>query len=124
VREDFGHDQEEFTMISLPPKLFLYRGCVVDWYELDFPVFRRAALVCGVLALLVVAGCTPPQVEYLTKEVPVRVPCITIVPDKPIRLTPCPIVVTDEGCIQRAAIDIERLASAVDQLTTVVKACQ
>jgi outer membrane murein-binding lipoprotein Lpp len=69
------------------------------------------------------AGCaTVPEVK--TVNVPVRVSCVTAVPAKPTRLTPCPKDITNSQCIKRAAVDIERLQSAVDQLTTDLEACR
>lgn len=78
----------------------------------------------GLLAILALAlaGCQTTQ--YRTVQVPVRVSCVAGVPAKPPRLTPCPTDITDSQCVKRAAIDIERLQSAVDQLTQLVDACQ
>lgn len=73
------------------------------------------------LASLCLTGCS-----YLPKqivEVPVRVSCVAAVPAKPSRLTPCPPEITNSQCIKRAAIDIERLDSALDQSNELLKAC-
>lgn len=72
---------------------------------------------------LTLAGCTQ-TVQYRTVQVPVRISCVAAVPAKPSRMTPCPKDITDSQCVKRAAIDIERLESAVDQLTQLVAACQ
>lgn len=72
--------------------------------------------------LIVLAGCTAQPVRVA--EVPVARSCVTSIPAKPARLTPCPPDITNSQCIKRAAIDIERLQSAVDQLTTDLEACK
>ena len=81
----------------------------------------RVALVTAIMACAAVSACS-----YLPKqivEVPVRVSCVAIVPQKPSRLTPCPAEITNSQCIKRAAIDIERLDSALDQSNEMLKAC-
>lgn len=75
------------------------------------------------IPVLLLAGCQT-MTRYQTVQVPVRVSCVSAVPQKPVKLTPCPTDITDSQCVKRAAIDIERMESAVDQLTEIVKACQ
>lgn len=72
--------------------------------------------------LIALSGCAAQPTRVV--EVPVRVSCVTAVPAKPARLTPCPKEITNSQCILRAAVDIERLQSAVDQLTTDLEACR
>lgn len=74
----------------------------------------------GILALL--TGCE--TVRYKTVEVPIRIACVATAPAKPARVTPCPDTITDSQCVKRAAIDIERLDSALDQANELLKACQ
>ena len=74
------------------------------------------------LAIWSLAGCE--TVRYKTVEVPVRVACITTAPAKPARVTPCPESITDSQCVKRAAVDIERLDSALDQVSELLRACQ
>lgn len=73
-------------------------------------------------AIWFLAGCE--TVQYKTVEIPVRVACITSVPAKPMRLTPCAEAITDSQCVKRSAIDLERLQSAVDQLSADLEACR
>ena len=81
------------------------------------------ARTCSILAVfLTLTGCE--TVQYKTVEVPIRVACITSVPAKPSRLTPCLESITDSQCVKRSAIDVERLQSAVDQLTSDLEACR
>lgn len=68
------------------------------------------------------AGCE--TVRYRTVEVPVRIACVATVPTKPARVTPCPENITDSQCVKRAAIDIERLDSALDQASELLQACK
>ena len=82
--------------------------------------YVHIAAMCTFFAVLS-TGCS-----YLPKqvvEVPVRVSCVAAVPAKPSRLTPCPPVITNSQCVKRAAIDIERLDSALDQSNELLKAC-
>lgn len=73
--------------------------------------------------LIALSGCaTAPEVR--TVNVPVRQSCVTSVPAKPSLLTPCPKDIARSQCVIRAAKDIERLQSAVDQLTTDLEACK
>lgn len=72
---------------------------------------------------LTLAGCTQ-TVQHRTVQVPVRISCVAAVPAKPSRVTPCPKDIADSQCVKRAAVDIERLQSAVDTLTDLVEACQ
>ena len=67
-------------------------------------------------------GCE--TVQYKTVEVPVRIACVTSIQAKPARLTPCSESITDSQCVKRSGVDIERLQSAVDQLTTDLEACR
>ena len=81
----------------------------------------------GVFALaaplaLTLTACE--TVSYKTVEVPVRVACVATAPAKPARVTPCPESITDSQCVKRAAVDIERLDSALDQVNELLKACQ
>ncbi len=78
--------------------------------------------MCG-LCVVLCAACTP-QIRYRTVEVPVTVSCVAHVPAKPSRLTPCPPSVTDSQCVTRAAVDIERLDSALDQSLNLLEACK
>ena len=80
----------------------------------------KTILLAATIWLL--AGCE--TVQYKTVEVPIRVACITSVPEKPSRLTPCPESITDSQCVKRSAIDVERLQSAVDQLTLDLESCK
>ena len=77
--------------------------------------------LCGIS--LIAVGCTT-TTQYRTVQVPVRVTCVTTIPAKPTRLTPCAPDVTDSQCVKRAVIDIERLDSALDQSNELLKACQ
>jgi hypothetical protein len=70
------------------------------------------------------AGCATPQVKYRTLEVPIMVRCVSDVPAKPERMTPCAENVNDAQCVKRAARDIARLDSALDQSIELLKACQ
>lgn len=82
---------------------------------------RLAAIKLIPICLLALTGCS-----YLPKqivEVPVRISCVAAVPAKPSRLTPCPPEITNSQCVKRAAIDIERLDSALDQSNEMLKAC-
>jgi hypothetical protein len=74
-------------------------------------------------AIWLLAGCTA-TTQYRTVQVPVRVTCVTTIPAKPTRLTPCAPDVTDSQCVKHAVIDIERLDSALDQSNELLKACQ
>ncbi len=78
----------------------------------------------GIIALILLAlsGCAAQPVRVA--EVPVRIACVTSIPAKPIRLTPCPREITDSQCIKRAGVDIERLDSALDQANELLRACQ
>ena len=76
-----------------------------------------------IAACVLLAGCQT-ITRHETIQVPVRIACVASVPAKPSRVTPCPPEISDSQCVKRAAIDIERLDSAVDQLTELVKACQ
>ena len=79
------------------------------------------AVTCAILAVLV-TGCETAPTR--TVEVPVRQSCVGTIAAKPSRLTPCPKDITDSQCVKRAALDIERLQSAVDQLTSDLEACR
>ena len=74
-----------------------------------------------VLAVLL-AGCETAPIK--TVELPVRISCVGTIAAKPSRMTPCPKDITNSQCVKRAALDIERLQSAVDQLTTDLEACR
>lgn len=74
-----------------------------------------------ILSALLLAGCELMPTRVV--EVPVRVSCVAAVPAKPSRLTPCPPEITNSQCVKRAAIDIERLDSALDQSNEMLKAC-
>lgn len=76
----------------------------------------------GMAALL--SGCASPQIKYRNIEVPAAVSCVADVPKKPERYTPCPPTVPDSLCVIRAARDIERLDSALDQAIEQLKACK
>jgi hypothetical protein len=73
------------------------------------------------LFVFALAGCDLMPTRIV--EVPVRVSCVAAVPAKPSRLTPCPPEITNSQCVKRAAIDIERLDSALDQSNEMLKAC-
>ena len=77
-------------------------------------------------ACLLLTGCAtvPPEVVYKNVEVPVKVSCITTLPDRPVRLTPCPASVPNGACIKLAAKDIETLAAAVDSAYLLLEACK
>jgi hypothetical protein len=91
--------------------------------------FRRD---CGLIAiaffalatLIFLSGCATPQIKYRTIEVPIVVSCVDEIPKKPERYTPCPESTNDEQCVKRAARDIERLDSALDQSIKILKACK
>lgn len=77
------------------------------------------------LACLIVllAGCdTMPTRDAV--RVPVTTACVTVVPDKPTRLTPCGSEVSNVQCFKNLAIDVETLDSAVDQLRGLLSACK
>ena len=80
----------------------------------------------ALLACLLLTGCAtvPPEVIYKNVEVPVKVSCITTLPDRPLRFTPCPATVTNSTCIKLAAKDIETLAAAVDSAYLLLEACK
>ena len=80
---------------------------------------RRIKLIP--LCLFALSGCELMPTRVV--EVPVRISCVAAVPAKPSRLTPCPPEITNSQCIKRAAIDIERLDSALDQSNEMLKAC-
>ena len=82
---------------------------------------QRIAATCTILALLL-TGCETAPIKSI--ELPVRVSCFGTIAAKPSRLTPCPKEITDSQCVKRAALDIERLQSAVDQLTLDLEACR
>jgi len=75
-----------------------------------------------VVCLIALSGCAIQPAKIV--QVPTVQSCVTGVPAKPSRLTPCPKAITDSQCVTRAALDIERLQSAVDQLTTDLEACK
>ena len=78
-------------------------------------------LVLCALALLV--GCdTMPSREPV--KVAVTTSCVTAIPEKPIRLTPCPSTVGTVQCFKNLEIDVETLDSAVDQLLRLLSACK
>jgi hypothetical protein len=79
--------------------------------------------IASMCALWLLAGCNT-LTRHETVQVPVRVTCVTTIPAKPTRLTPCAPDVTDSQCVKRAVIDIERLESALDQSNELLKACQ
>ena len=66
------------------------------------------------------AGCE--TVQYKTVEVPVRVSCVSSVPPKPAKPVKC--VLEDSECVKQAGRDIERLDSALDQVSELLRACQ
>ena len=74
------------------------------------------------LSALCLTGCE--TVRYKTVEVPVRIACVAAAPVKPARLTPCAETITDSQCVKRSSVDIERLQSAVDQLSADLEACR
>lgn len=82
---------------------------------------QHIAATCTVLAAFL-TGCETAPTR--TVEVPVRQSCVTTIAAKPSRLTPCPKEITDSQCVKRAALDIERLQSAVDQLSADLEACR
>ena len=73
--------------------------------------------------LILLAGCeTMPSRE--TVKVAVTTSCVTAVPDKPTRLTPCAATVGAVQCFKNLEIDLETLDSAVDQLLRLLSACK
>jgi hypothetical protein len=87
-------------------------------------ITKYAALAPILLGLTLIVGCATPQIKYRTVEVPIMVRCVADVPTKPERMTPCPDPINDAQCVKRAARDIERLDSALDQSINILKACQ
>ena len=81
--------------------------------------FLSIILLCQIAILSTGCDLMPTRIV----EVPVRVSCVAAVPAKPSRLTPCPPEITNSQCVKRAAIDIERLDSALDQSNEMLKAC-
>ena len=77
-------------------------------------------------ACLLLTGCAtmPSEVVYKNVEVPVKISCVTTLPDRPVRLTPCPKDVPNSACIKLAAKDIEVLAAAVGDLYLLLEACK
>ena len=78
----------------------------------------KLILVC----LIALSGCAIQPAKIV--QVPTVQSCVSGVPAKPSRLTPCAKDITDSQCVKRAALDIERLQSAVDQLTIDLEACR
>ena len=76
----------------------------------------------ALLLTICLTGCE--TVRYKTVEVPIRIACVAAAPAKPARLTPCSETITDSQCVKRSGVDIERLQSAVDQLTADLEACR
>ena len=76
----------------------------------------------GILALVLLAGCETMPAKIV--QVPITTSCVTAVPDKPIRLTPCAADVGVVQCFKNLAIDVEVLDSAVDQLRNLLSACK
>ena len=78
------------------------------------------AALC-VLALLV--GC-----ENMPTREPVKVAvttsCVTTIPEKPTRLTPCATTIGAVQCFKNLEIDVETLDSTVDQLLRLLVACK
>lgn len=79
--------------------------------------------IATLAAAVLLSGCAP-QIRYKTVNVPVITPCVATVPTKPARMTPCPPTATDAQCVQRAAIDIERLDAALDETINLLGACK
>jgi hypothetical protein len=76
------------------------------------------SIICLLFAL---AGCE--LMPTRTVEVPVTRSCVTTIPDKPQRLTPCPHGTGAVECIHRKDADIVALQAAVDGLTDLLRAC-
>ena len=78
------------------------------------------AILC---MLVLLAGCeTMPSRE--TVRVPVTTSCVTTIPEKPVRLTPCGATIGAVQCFKNLEIDLETLDSAVDQLLRLLSACK
>ena len=72
----------------------------------------------------VLAACDPSPVLTNVVRAPVRVSCVTAVPPKPERLTPCKADETPTVCFQAYQVDVEVLQAAVDTLTDSLAACR
>ena len=77
-------------------------------------------LLC-VLTLLVGCDTMPPRDVV---KVAVTTSCITVVPEKPVRLTPCAPTIGAVQCFKNLEIDVETLDSTVDQLLRLLSACK
>ena len=87
-------------------------------FDNESAAMNKLILFC----LIALPGCAVQPARVV--EVPVRQSCVGTIAAKPQRLTPCPKPITDSQCVKRAALDIERLQSAVDQLTVDLEACR
>ena len=73
--------------------------------------------------LVLLAGCdTMPSREAV--KVAVTTSCVTTIPEKPVRLTPCAPTIGAVQCFKNLEIDVEVLDSTVDQLLRLLSACK